>query len=199
MNTLRRLEDLLEGEVIVNGELCYSGVSPQIRVGGFSLWRIETTDNKNTHQVANYGPHFRLNLPTQPLIFGTSRESLLDGVHYTFSGPRLGEMDEFGGIAAKDGCIYTRFVNSIDMKAKLCSGALTLSLSGTAKSVPHIPGRPVGPNNLLNPVHFEIRCVIPTSAIPSVVEPAAGFNIQKRLECENHEEYIKATHHHDQK
>lgn len=192
MNSQPKEPSLLEGEVTLDHEICYSGLSPKLRVGGFSLWRLETKDGILTRQVAIQGPHFHLSLPTQPLIFNNSRESLLTGVHYVFSGPRLGEVEELGGIAARDGCGLTRFVDSIDMKVRLINGVLTLAISGTFAPIRHTMERAASRNAFRDVSNFGIRCLIPTSAIPAVVEPAAGFNIQKYLECETTEEWVKA-------
>jgi hypothetical protein len=179
----------IDGDVTLDGKLCYQGLSPKIGVFGFRLWRYE---EKKPEMVCAYGPHFNLSLPTPSVFQNVPREAFLASISYRFSGPYLGTIDELSGIPALHEGAKTRIIDAIDLKATLGEGNLNLLLAGTAKPRPVSPGKPSGPNNLLKPQDFEIRCSMPLSFIPSVFEGPTGFFLQKKLECESLAEYLEA-------
>jgi hypothetical protein len=180
----------IDGDVSLNGKLCYRGLNPKVGGFGFRLWRL---DENRPEMVRTHGPHINLSLPTPSVFQNVSKEAFLISAIFSFSGPYLGSMDELIGIPALHEGAKTRIIDKIDLKATLKDGKLTLLLSGTAKPFPGTPGKPIGPNNLLEPQEFGICCPIPLSAIPSVFEGRSGFFLQKKLECESMKEYLEAV------
>lgn len=179
----------IDGEVSLDGKLCYRGLSPKIGEFGFRLWR---RDERRPEMVRDQGPHINLSLPTPSVFQSVSREAFLSAVSYRFSGPYLGSMDALSGIPALHDGAQTRIIDVIELKATFAGENLVLLLSGNAQPVPRPPGKPIGPNNLLEPKRFVIHCSIPLPAIPLVFEGRYGFFLQKKLECKTIEEYIEA-------
>lgn len=180
----------IEGEVTRNGNPCYSGLYPEIGHFGFRLWRL---DEKNSHQICNIGPHMNLCLPATCLFHSVQREEFINSLHYTFSGPYLGSIDEFHGVAALDSGPLPNIVERIDLDVLMQDDILFLAMSCIGRRKVRLSDKTNRPDDLAKPQTFGIKCSIPIAMIPSVVKGRSGLFLQKKLECETFQEYFEAV------
>ena len=179
----------VSGEVWIDGQLCYSGIYPNINDKGFNLSR---RNNIEPQQCSHIGPHIDLRLPTPSLIQAVPRIELCETVKYQFSGSHLGSISELSGYTVADAGPRTREIKQIELDVILKDKILILMISGLAG--PILPWSINGSfdNNSSESLVLKILCPIPIFEISTVVEGHSGFFLQKHLECKTLQEYIEA-------
>lgn len=174
------------GEVIVDDQLAYSSLYPQIDESGLLLWRRRADE---PGQISNQGPHVVLCVITPMLLMAVPRETLCSGAKYSFSGPCLGLTDEFGGLAGRDGT-NTRLI--VHLEFEVLYHEATLRLSAFGEAGPILPVSSTGRAQENKTQFLKVLCPIPLAVIPGVARGRHGFFLQKKLECETTAEYIEA-------
>ena len=95
----------LNGEFWINDQLCYSTLTPSLRIyGGLTIWRFDERFSKESDVCSNYGPFFCSPFITFDLFTTKhSLEEMKEGPTYQFTGTNLGSIWMIDGRAASEG------------------------------------------------------------------------------------------------
>ena len=188
-NTSRAQDRAVAGEVKIDGKFVYSGLHPQLSDFGLRLWRLQLGD---LTQISGDGPHLEFRVITPLLLMGMTRKQLCEGAKYFCTGPYLGSLEEFGGLGARDGS-NLRWILELHFELLYREATLHVSISCTAGSI-H-PSSSAGWSRGGDRQTVDVRCAIPVSVIPLIVDGHHGFFLQKKLECETISDYLEAIKH----
>jgi len=173
----------LDGEVWINGKLCYSRVAPKITESHVQIWRLEEGRLPNRHTITTIGPHIVINSIGESLLVNVPRDDLISGASYSFSGPYLGHIAMLNGYPSVDHGTQMRAIRSLNFEIKIQGDAFHIELSGaTGKLIPSTCGiYEVQDDRILE---FKIWFDIPRHSLSLITKSKqVGEILGKRLEA----------------